>query len=102
MSSPPAGWYPDPEMAGTQRYWDGSVWTEHRAPAAVTRPVAGPVEVASSSVLAAGWVFAVVVPIVGFVIGLSQINRSREGLWIVLLSVGAAIFWFWAFTSGGL
>lgn len=29
----PAGWYPDPEMADTVRYWDGSAWTDHRAPA---------------------------------------------------------------------
>ena len=31
-AGPPPGWYPDPEMVGTQRYWDGSQWTEHRAP----------------------------------------------------------------------
>nr|WP_225951671.1 DUF4352 domain-containing protein [Mycobacterium sp. OAS707] len=30
----PAGWYPDPDGSGGQRYWDGSTWTEHRAPAA--------------------------------------------------------------------
>jgi hypothetical protein len=30
----PAGWYPAPEGDGTQGYWDGSAWTEHRAPAA--------------------------------------------------------------------
>lgn len=30
---PPAGWYPDPEMPGTQRYWDGARWSEHVAPA---------------------------------------------------------------------
>ena len=29
----PAGWYPDPDGSGGQRYWDGSTWTEHRAPA---------------------------------------------------------------------
>jgi hypothetical protein len=29
---PPAGWYPDPSTPGTQRYWDGSRWTEHTAP----------------------------------------------------------------------
>ncbi len=30
----PSGWYPDPEDASQQRYWDGAAWTEHRAPAA--------------------------------------------------------------------
>lgn len=29
---PASGWYADPEMTDTQRYWDGSQWTEHRAP----------------------------------------------------------------------
>jgi hypothetical protein len=28
----PAGWYPDPEVPGGQRYWDGNGWTENRAP----------------------------------------------------------------------
>jgi hypothetical protein len=28
----PAGWYP---LNGEQRYWDGSEWTDHRAPAPV-------------------------------------------------------------------
>ena len=34
MSTPPtpAGWYPDPDDSGSQRFWDGSAWTEHRAP----------------------------------------------------------------------
>lgn len=30
--SVPAGWYPDPQGAQVQRYWDGSVWTDHTAP----------------------------------------------------------------------
>ena len=29
--STPAGWYPDSQRPGGQRYWDGTAWTEHRA-----------------------------------------------------------------------
>lgn len=39
--SPPAGWYPDPNDASSLRYWDGSTWTDHRAPATPAAP-AGP------------------------------------------------------------
>jgi Superinfection immunity protein/Protein of unknown function (DUF2510) len=30
-ASPAAGWYPAPSGGG-QQYWDGTAWTEHRAP----------------------------------------------------------------------
>jgi hypothetical protein len=35
MTTPPtpADWYPDPENPAGLRYWDGTAWTEHRAPA---------------------------------------------------------------------
>ncbi len=29
--STPAGWYADPMQPGSQRYWDGTAWTDHRA-----------------------------------------------------------------------
>jgi hypothetical protein len=29
---PPPGWYNDPKMADTRRYWNGSAWTDHIAP----------------------------------------------------------------------
>jgi hypothetical protein len=35
---PQADWYPDPEDAGKQRYWDGSLWTDHRRPAVAATP----------------------------------------------------------------
>lgn len=40
MTTPPtpAGWYPDPDGTGGQRYWDGAAWTEHRAPAQTPTP----------------------------------------------------------------
>ena len=30
--TPPAGWFPDPQDATQYRYWDGTAWTDHRAP----------------------------------------------------------------------
>jgi Protein of unknown function (DUF2510) len=33
LSAVPAGWYPDPRIARTQRYWDGAQWTAHTRPA---------------------------------------------------------------------
>lgn len=33
---PSAGWYPDPNGAPTQRYFDGSTWTDQLAPLANT------------------------------------------------------------------
>ena len=43
MTTPPTqdptpGWYPDPEVPGGQRYWDGTQWTEHKAGAAPVAP----------------------------------------------------------------
>lgn len=29
-TSPPAGWYADPDGDPGQRWWDGQRWTEHR------------------------------------------------------------------------
>jgi hypothetical protein len=47
MTTPPtpADWYPDPENPSGLRYWDGTAWTEHRAPAptaAAEPPAAAP------------------------------------------------------------
>ena len=38
---PPADWYTDPEDESQYRYWDGSSWTEHRAPR-IADPDGGP------------------------------------------------------------
>ncbi|MEZ5184763.1 MAG: DUF2510 domain-containing protein [Candidatus Nanopelagicales bacterium] len=40
--STPAGWYPDPEQAGQQRYWDGQQWTDNYAPGVAAQTVAIP------------------------------------------------------------
>ena len=33
-TTPPAGWYADPEGRPMNRYWDGAAWTEQYAPLA--------------------------------------------------------------------
>ena len=33
----PAGWYPDTNLAGMQRYWDGTRWTDHTGTIALIR-----------------------------------------------------------------
>ena len=38
--TPQAGWYPDPNDASQQRYWDGNAWTEHTAAGAAQAPAA--------------------------------------------------------------
>lgn len=35
---PIAGWYPDPELAGQDRWWDGTAWSTHRRPTAAALP----------------------------------------------------------------
>ena len=80
--TPAAGWYPDPSQPQTQRYWTGSAWTEQRAPLAPPEQPPG----SFTTVVAFGYIFAVFLPFVGFIIGLTQINRSVHGILIMLLS----------------
>lgn len=43
MTEPtPAGWYPDPENSGQQRYWDGNAWTQNFAPGSTPAAAAVP------------------------------------------------------------
>jgi hypothetical protein len=57
----PAGWYPDPQMASTQRYWDGERWTEQVAP--LPRPATATTQAANVFLLlvAAGAILLLVV-----------------------------------------
>lgn len=84
---PPAGWYPDPSQAQTQRYWTGSEWTEQRAPAAPAKKADGN--------MAVGVVIALLIPIVGFIWGMVMLVSGRgNGGWVVLSSFVGAFLWF--------
>jgi hypothetical protein len=39
-STVPAGWYPDPWGSASQRWWDGSAWTENLHPQPEASPAA--------------------------------------------------------------
>jgi hypothetical protein len=54
----PAGWYPDPQMPGTMRYWDGAVWAPQQS---MYAPVATPKYTPPDAVT------MLVVSIIGFV-----------------------------------
>ena len=47
--SPQAGWYPDPQQSGVDRWWDGMAWTVHQ------RATAAPVQPVAPALPAAGW-----------------------------------------------
>ena len=82
---PVAGWYPDPDdPEHSQRYWDGARWTDQRA------PYAQPPSKAKSGdgLVAAGYVFSLLIPIVGLIIGGVLLGRKdKHGPWVFGLSV---------------
>lgn len=72
-------------MAGTQRFWDGSEWTDSVAPA--SRSYVG--------MLIAGIVAAILLPIAGFIVGIVLASKSQvaAGVFCMCLSVVGAALW---------
>jgi hypothetical protein len=95
----PPGVYPAPHAPAHLQYWNGAEWT------AETRPAAYPSHAVSSMpgaptathgpaepIVTAGYILAVLIPIVGFVVGILAAARpnpatNRHGLPIILVSV---------------
>lgn len=95
VAGPPPGWYPYPGMAHTQRYWNGYEWTDMAAPAPVGRHAPELTEGVNDNLIVAGYIAAVVVPIVGFVIGFVVIAKGAtwNGLAMLVVSVAAGFAW---------
>ena len=96
----PAGWYINPE-AGKEQYWNGNNWENQSRNKTLPAEVVGTQDYARTSNLAIlALVFAFVVPIVGWILGLQakkQIKRSdgREGG----VGLATAAIWVGSLTS---
>lgn len=91
-------------MADTRRYWDGEKWTSHIAPAEpkVTAPTTGPAANNYKGLVAGGVVMALILPIVGFVIGAFLLaKRPGPGVGIMILSLLAVPFWYSQIVGSG-
>lgn len=84
------GWYNDPTMVGTQRYWDGRRWTEHAAPLGGSARSEEP----SATLEAVGWVGAFLFTPVGFVIAIVMLTKGRktnQAAAMLVVSVGMTV-----------
>jgi hypothetical protein len=77
----PAGWYPDPDGSGGQRYFDGQSWTDHRYPAAafdappLDEAAAAPGSKGPNGKVIAGVIAAVVVLVI---VGVAAVVMTRK------------------------
>ena len=89
------GWYPDPTQPATLRFWTGATWTEQRAPL----PPPAPQDVAKdpNGLIISGMILAILIPIVGFVIGIVALTKPRGvsgGILVMVVAVIAMVFWW--------
>jgi hypothetical protein len=87
-----AGWYP--WDAGSNRYWDGEQWTAERQRVGPDVTAARRSERQTGSwLVACGYVAAVLLPVLGVVLGTivatrpSHNPRTRQGIQIIVLSL---------------
>lgn len=101
----PAGWYPDPQRTGEQRYWNGAAWTEHRAAAAIQFAIQpGAVTAPAGAVL--GDKSPGLAGFLSFLIsGLGQLYAGDVGrglAWFFGMLGGWIVTWFLSIVSLGL
>lgn len=82
----PAGWYQDANNPALQQYWDGQQWTDARRP--TPEPDKG-----STALVVVGYITAVFLPIVGFILGIVLLVRRQtgHGLAVFLISIAVGV-----------
>lgn len=68
------GWYPDPSKGADERYWNGKAWTEE------TRA-----HKEGSTLVAWGFIAALLMPIIGAVIAIVLLARNQIGPGLAVL-----------------
>lgn len=81
---PPPGWHPDPATPGWERYWAGSVWTEH------VRPIAPPPAASNSQAHALAVLAVWALLIIGCVMALFTSVSLMSGTTTVWIGVALA------------
>lgn len=90
---PDPGWYPDKN--GAARWWDGTKWSNRvRLPQAPPAAAAGEGK-NNGTLLLVGWICALCVPFLGFVLGIVAIAKNEmQGLGMILVSF--LMFFVWS------
>jgi hypothetical protein len=86
-SDVPADWYPDPDEPATRRYWDGEEWTEWTEQA-YERDFGGEQGSKNDTLVVIGWITAVLIPIVGLILGIVAASRGdKRGTYVIICSI---------------
>lgn len=103
------GWYPDPHAPKYQeRYFNGHAWTEDHRDLPQPSQQPQPQSIAplgtlnddpAGALVVIGYITAVVLPIIGFILGIVACTRphkstSKHGPWIIVLSIVAFVIWY--------
>jgi hypothetical protein len=101
----PAGWYDDPTMVNTRRYWDGQKWTPHRRevppPSAAGMTYSSQLSTASApeqgtrTLFHWGIAMAILLPIVGLIIGVVLLGKKPTwGVRVIAGSIGFTLLYY--------
>jgi hypothetical protein len=97
----PAGWYADPDEPPTRRYWDGDEWTDW-TDQTYERNLNRDKDSRNDTLVIIGWITAVLIPIVGLILGIVVATRGdKRGAWVIIGSIVVFLISFAILTAAG-